>query len=475
MAGSLIFPLAEKYRDYLTDESKLAGTAASISFPQSEPEIAEIVARMREKNVPITIQGGKTGIAGGAVPPGGHILNLSKMNRVKRFISTGRGETLLKVEPGITLRELNRELKMLRYEEELCWPPDPTESSATAGGVASCNARGPCSRRYGEAREYVAGAKIALSSGAVLELQRGKTLIPFPGGHIDLLDLFLGGEGLFGIFTELTLKLQPKPKEIWGFTFFFEEKEALFAFADYLVAADLQLESAGLAAAEYIDGATLELIRERKAGFTSLKHIPEIDSTVTASIYLEFHNRQEEAVEEIAEMLMDLALRSNSDPDRAWAVAGEAEVEKLRAFRHAAAECANLFTERVRQEEPRLTKLESYIGLENIDLPAAITKYETDLAAAGLKASIFGHIGENRLHVNLLPVNYLQYEKGRYLLEQWAEEFAGKEGKIETQHGIGKLKKTMFLKMAPGEYIRELQKLKDTYDSIGIWNPENVL
>ena len=80
-----IFSIDAQYEEYLIDESKYSGFAESISFPKSEQEIKEILETLRKNQIPVTIQGGKTGIVGGAVPQGGHIMNLSQMNRVKEF------------------------------------------------------------------------------------------------------------------------------------------------------------------------------------------------------------------------------------------------------------------------------------------------------------------------------------------------------------------------------------------------------
>ena len=83
MKQELIHPMDETFQDYLIDESKMTGSAESISFPQSEAEIAQILRVMRENGTPVTIQGGKTGVVGSAVPLGGHIMNLSRMKKVK--------------------------------------------------------------------------------------------------------------------------------------------------------------------------------------------------------------------------------------------------------------------------------------------------------------------------------------------------------------------------------------------------------
>ena len=55
-----IFPMDGQYEEYLTDESKYSGFAESISFPKSEQEIEEVLEVLREEQIPVTVQGGKT-------------------------------------------------------------------------------------------------------------------------------------------------------------------------------------------------------------------------------------------------------------------------------------------------------------------------------------------------------------------------------------------------------------------------------
>ncbi len=132
--------MGETYHEYLKDESKMRGAADSISFPESEAQIGSILQVMREKRMPVTIQGGKTGVVGSAVPSKGHIMNLSHMNQVKSFCIAEGGEAFLKVEPGITLNELRKAIDRLATPEAFFWPPDPSESTATVGGIASTDA-----------------------------------------------------------------------------------------------------------------------------------------------------------------------------------------------------------------------------------------------------------------------------------------------------------------------------------------------
>ncbi len=103
MERKLSEEMCEKYQEFLIDESKYQGCAQSISFPECEEEICQILKQMKEKRIPVTIQGGKTGITGASVPNQGHILNLSCMNRI---LKSDLEKGTITVEPGITLIDI---------------------------------------------------------------------------------------------------------------------------------------------------------------------------------------------------------------------------------------------------------------------------------------------------------------------------------------------------------------------------------
>ncbi|WP_213951364.1 FAD-binding oxidoreductase [Tepidanaerobacter syntrophicus] len=475
MSQELIYQIDEKYKEYLSDESRMTGVADSISFPKEENEIIKIITRLKKSNTPITIQGGKTGIVGCAVPIKGHVLNLSNMNHIKDFIKSAGGEYFIKVEPGVSLLELNKEINMLENKEELFWPPDPTEPSATIGGIASCNAKGICSYAYGDTKKYIDQIRVVQSDGIIRDIKRGEELISFANSKIDLIDVYLGGEGMFGLITELTLKLKPKPKFIWGIAFFFKYKEDIFTFAESLITSNLQSQESYIAAIEYIDRETIDIIEKRKKFMSKLQSVPDIEPENTGMIYIEIHGDKEESIETIAEKLMELAISNNSDPDKAWALSGDIEVEKVRNFRHAAPESVNAFIEEMHQQDFRITKLGTDMSVKNENFSSILTKYETDVKNENLKSCIFGHLLENHLHVNILPKNYEEYKRGITLIEKWAEYISLKNGRVVTENGVGKLKKSLFLKATPPKYIDEIRKIKCMLDPEGIWNPGNMI
>ncbi len=97
------------YQSYLEDESGLKGTAESISFPETTEELVRVIKECNKTETPICIQGGKTGIRGGAVPQKGHVLNLSRLNAITG-LRAEKDDYLIQVEAGLLLKDLKNQL-----------------------------------------------------------------------------------------------------------------------------------------------------------------------------------------------------------------------------------------------------------------------------------------------------------------------------------------------------------------------------
>ena len=193
-----ILPLSAEYEAYLRDESRSSGTADSISFPRDEEEIRSVLQTLRTAAprggapAPVTVQGARTGLAAGAVPAGGHVMNLARANRYLGLRQDDAGTYYLRVQPGVILSELRRHLanKTLPVDgwdaeslaaldklyagPEQFFPTDPTEASACLGGMAACNASGARSYRYGPMRGHVSALRVVLADGDVIAVRRGE-------------------------------------------------------------------------------------------------------------------------------------------------------------------------------------------------------------------------------------------------------------------------------------------------------------
>ena len=77
----------EQMTDYLRDESRSTGEAEEVYFPASEEDVIRILRQYPHKT--ITVQGSRTGLTAGAVPQGGIVLNMSRMNRILSDLQTG--------------------------------------------------------------------------------------------------------------------------------------------------------------------------------------------------------------------------------------------------------------------------------------------------------------------------------------------------------------------------------------------------
>ncbi len=456
--SSLIQPLEPGQEGFLRDESRRRGMAESIAFPKSE---AEVIAVIREADGELTIQGARTGVAASAVPQGGTLLNLSRMNRIGDV-----RERTVTVEPGALLSDIRERVGA----QDLFFPPDPTEDSASIGGMAACNASGACSFFYGPTRNWITALRVVLADGSVLNLKRGgqkadaqmitealrSYTMPnvknaagyFVRDDMDLIDLFIGAEGTLGVITELELKLLEKPASVVGFMVFQPSEKAALEFVRILRESDPKP-----VAIEYFNPDALDLLRT-----ADFAEFPKMKPHFYAAVYLEFHNADP------SEFVFETMTALGVGEDDCWFAEGEKELEPLKAFRHATPEAVNLLIDERRKENPELTKLGTDMSVPDSELEAVMELYNEGLKAAKLESVIFGHIGNNHLHVNILPRNMAEYEKGKQLYSFWADQVVAMGGSVSAEHGIGKIKVPLLKKMVGPEGVAAMRQIKKTFD-----------
>jgi D-lactate dehydrogenase (cytochrome) len=468
--------LTEDYADFLRDESRRTGHAQRIVFPRSGNDVVQALEIAAENSWPVTVQGGRTGITGGSVPEGGLILNLARMNSIGEI----QGDRMA-VQPGATLGEIRAAIK----NSALFFPSDLTETTASIGGMVANNASGARSFRYGSVRNWVQALEVVLASGETVRVERGVDQadgLAFKLGSIDgnlpdigmpevknaagyfvkpnmdLVDLFIGAEGTLGVVTEVTIQLLPEPEMMNGLAAFFPSEEEALVFVRSLRGSDTPS-----AAIEFFDFQSLELLRRMRSENPAFAELPELKPEFHTAIYFEFDSEVPEAVVEKAGEAIDC-----------WFAEGEREIETLKTFRHAIPEAVNLLIGERKKSIPELTKLGTDMSVPDNELENVMRMYHEGLAQAGLEYVIFGHIGNNHVHVNILPRSMAEYEKGKALYLDWARQVVAMGGSVSAEHGIGKIK-TEFLKLMVGDTgIAEMRKLKALFDSNGLLNPGNL-
>ncbi|EDS78595.1 oxidoreductase, FAD-binding [Clostridium botulinum C str. Eklund] len=509
MGNILIKQLQKEHQDYLRDESRKIGLAESISFPKTEQEIKDILLYLNNTKTPVTVQGARTGITAGSVPKNGHILNLSKMNNIKALSYDKNLDTfLVTVEPGVILCELRttlknknfdtknwnenslNSLKQLRSSDEFFFSPDPTESTAAIAGMVACNASGACSFKYGPTRNYIEGLKITLITGDTFSIKRGENTIKngkfsittdsgrviegcipkysmpkvknasgyYAMEDMDLIDLFIGSEGTLGIITEIKIKLLKKPKSIYGVTAFFDSEEKSLNFVESL------RENLNPAAIEFFNNKALNLIRKEKEKNPAFEKLLDLPKNFHTAVYSEYHDISND--KNLNTLLKVGTLMENCGGCEAhtWVAINSQAEEQLHFFRHAVPEAVNLLIDERRKEYPSLTKLGTDMAVPNSKLKEVMKLYNDSLEASNLESVIFGHIGDNHLHVNIIPKNMDDYKKGKELYNSWSKKIVSMGGTISAEHGVGKLKTSLFKQMVGTSGLKEMKSLKLLFD-----------
>ncbi len=499
MPPELIHSWTNDYVDFLRDESRRVGEAESISFPTSEAEVVEVVKEVCGAGGSITTQGAKTGIAAGAVPLSGHIMNLSRMNAVGEVIPGPEShEAHIVVQPGAILSEVHKVVEKAGF----FFPPDPTETSASIGGMVACNASGAMSFFYGSTRKWVNALRIVLAYGEVVTPRRGEDIyrgrgygflteegnaligelpsyqmpkVKSAAGYyvdddMEDIDIMIGMEGTLGIVTEIELRLIRAPKAIFALTVFLPSEESALKFVRFL-REDLERKPVAI---EFFNHNALDLLRKMKASYEAFKEIPALKPEFHTAIYTEFHAKSEDALEDTIMEIMEKMVELGASDEEAWCATSESELERLKAFRHAVPEAVNLLIDERKRVSPDLTKLGTDMSVPDSCLEAVMEMYNTDLAASGLDSVIFGHIGDNHVHVNILPNSADEFQKGKELYLAWAKRVVKMGGSVSAEHGIGKLK-TQFLKLMYGdEAVGEMRELKRRFDPGMCLNPGNL-
>lgn len=508
MDQTLIRKLVSADEEYLRDESKKVGYAQTISFPETHEQVREIIAQLYEEGTPVTVQGSRTGLASAAVPFGGHIMNMSRMDKVLGMREED-GHFYITVQPGVILQKLNKAIAAKSFDtsdwdeasQEVfqafgkapaqMFTPDPTESTATIGGMVACNASGARSYHYGPTRNHIQAVRGVLANGQTISLRRGEVFakgleltIPTEEGScvcvklpsykmpncknasgyyccedMDALDLMIGSDGTLAVLTEIELSLMPVPALSWGVSSFFpKEAQAV----NYTKLARQIKE--GIVAIEYFDTCALDILRRQKAESTAFAGLPFLPDSYGCAVYTELHCDSEEQAYELLEALSGYCAEAGGNPDMTWVACSDSDRDMLHFFRHAVPESVNMQVERTKHTYPEVTKVGGDLAVPDEYFEELLSLYDTTLEEEGLQHAAWGHIGDNHIHVNILPRDMDEYSRGKALLTKWAGEASRMGGAVSAEHGVGKLKAPFLEVMYGAEHIREMAALKAAFD-----------
>ena len=409
------------------------GHAAALVRPGSADEIAVVLAECRDAGAHVTIQGGRTSLVAGTVPE--HDDVLLSTERLTSIGDVDTGERRVRLGAGVTLAAAQRTAVSagLLFGVDLA-----ARDSATVGGMASTNAGGLRTVRYGNMGEQVVGLEVALPGGSIV---RRHSAVRRDNTGYDLTSLFVGAEGTLGVITELDVRLHSTPAH---------RITAVAGFADLsdVAAAGQEFRDLdGIAALELIDARALEL---------TAAHL-DVVAPVDAPWLL------------LVEMAGDYDLSDKlADALAAAPLSGEPAVgvdavaqQRLWRLRESIAEILGIFGPPLKFDV-------------SLPLPAIATfaRQSAGLVAAHAPDAIpvlFGHIGEGNLHLNVLRCN-VTGDRERALYSAMMDLTAGCGGNVSSEHGVGSRKRAYVGMSREAADIAAMRTIKQALDPIGYLN-----
>ncbi|MGV0745508.1 FAD-binding oxidoreductase [Mycolicibacterium sp. XJ870] len=408
------------------------GRATVLVRPRDGNEVAAVLRACREAGVCVTVQGGRTSLVAGTVPENDDVLlsterltEMGVVDVVERRVSVGAGVTLAAVQRAATAAGLVFGVDLAARD------------SATVGGMASTNAGGLRTVRYGNMGEQVLGLDVALPDGSIVHrhsrVRRDNT------GY-DLASLFVGAEGTLGVITGLDLRLHPSPTHRVTAVCGFAELGAL------VETGRLFRDLDGIAALELIDA---------RAGALTAEHLgvpAPVDGAWQLLIELAGDTDQ-------TERLADALDGAQLCGEPAVGVDVNAQ-QRLWQVRESVAEVLGLFGPPLKFD---------------VSLPlSAIQGFAT--AAAELVAEhapdaipvLFGHIGEGNLHLNVLRCS-ADAERGLYAAMMALIADCG--GNVSSEHGVGTRKRDYVAMSRTEADIAAMRTVKAAFDPAGYLNP----
>lgn len=447
-ADAIIGPGHERLDDYGRDESPLPEfyPPECAVLCSSTEEVAAVLRICLERKVPVTPRGAGSGMVGGALPlQGGIVLSTERMQAIKDIDAD---DLVAVVEPGVITGRLQEAVEA----QDLFYPPDPASLEfCSIGGNAATNAGGPRAFKYGVTREYVLGLEVALMGGEVLRCGR-RTAKGVTG--FDLVAGFVGTEGTFGVMTELTLKLLPRPPAA---------ATVLGVFADVPTAGNAisSLLRGGLRprVLELADHASIEAVRPKtryrfpaNAGAIVLI---EVDGTADSMA------AQMEAIGLACDDLGALDVLGATEP----------------AERRAVWEARRMISSALK--EAWRIKVNEDVCVPRGKIVEMLARVDRVSAETGVRAAVFGHAGDGNLHVNMLsnddPADPAVRAKMWAAATQIFAHTIELGGTLSGEHGIG-LTKRDYVPMEQSEQLLQWQrKWKALWDPSGLLNPGKVI
>jgi D-lactate dehydrogenase (cytochrome) len=414
---------------------------AAVVFAESTQDVADAVQLASQHDVPVIPFGVGSSLEGHLLAvQGGISIDVGRMNKV---LAINPEDLTVTVQPGVTRKQLNEEIK----STGLFFPIDPG-ADATLGGMSATRASGTNAVRYGTMRENVLALEVVTAAGEVI---RTGTRAKKSSAGYDLTRLFVGSEGTLGVITEVTLRLYPIPEAISAAVCSFPSIEA----AVRTTIAVIQL-GVPIARVELIDHNSVRMVNKHSK--LTLREEP--------MLLMEFHGSPA-GVKEQAETVQEIAADHGGNAFE-WANTPE-ERTRLWTARH------NAYFAAV-QSRPGCKVISTDTCVPISRLADCLLDSVTEADASGIPYFLVGHVGDGNFHFGyLLDPNLPQErEDAEQLNRQLVARALALGGTCTGEHGVGLHKMGFLVDEAGAGAVDMMRTIKRALDPKNIMNPGKI-
>ncbi|TVR59613.1 MAG: FAD-binding protein [Gemmatimonadales bacterium] len=417
---------------------------AAVVLPGSAREVRDVVRTLHGAGIPFVARGAGTGLSGGALALDGAVVVAT--TRLNRILELDVANRRARVQPGV----INAQLTKAAAPHGLYYAPDPSSQSAcTLGGNVAENSGGPHCLKYGVTNRYVTALTVVLPHGEMVELSTADPEL----GTLDLVGLFVGSEGCFGIVVEIEVELLPKPEGVRTLLALFDSLEEAGTAVSTIIGKGLLP-----AALEIMDRATIEAVEDSvfAAG---------IPRDTEAALVVEFDGVEGGLDAEMSEA-RSVCLECGAREVRTASTAADRDAlwkGRKKAFGAMGRIAPDLLVQDATVPRSRLPEVLARIGEIG-------RRY-------GLRVANVFHAGDGNLHPNLLfdrndPDELARVEKAsREIMAVCIA--AG--GTITGEHGVGLDKRPYLPMVVPHPVLEAMGQVKAVFDPTGRCNPGKVL
>ncbi|WP_047889450.1 FAD-binding oxidoreductase [Rhodococcus sp. ARP2] len=416
------------------------GDAIAVVRPADTAEVSAVVTTCFEAGIPITPQGGNTGLVGGGIPSAGSVVlstrrldSIETVDPIGRTIAAGAGVTVARA-------DLAASAHGLRFGIDLA-----SKESATLGGIVATNAGGTRMVRYGNTRAQILGIEAVLADGSVLS--RWTPLVKDNVGY-DIPGLLAGSEGTLAIVTKVLMKLVTPATDTQVVLAGVRDVDQALHLCNRVRQSGLTVE-----AAEIMTDDGISLV----CAHTDARRPFGTPSPMYTLIEVSSPRETEESLLEVLSASADLIEDATVEPGPA---------RKLWTLRESHTESISA------SSTTPVVKLDISVPLSVMGMFIERLREVLTERFVHVRPMLFGHFADGNIHVNLLDA---EPNIAHELTDTVFELVSAHHGSISAEHGIGRAKSPWIALGRTETDIAAMKLIKSSWDPRGILNPGILL